>query len=117
MAGHGQQEVCIERKNHVGLVEVVSSIDMASKRHLRGGARAIGIHRFVLMPACGRKLREDLFELRGQRRRGDRLGQDSQAFSFIEPLRFQLRRKRRDERIPRRDAAAFSDGFRSLGIV
>ena len=79
------------------LLEAVLRVDVLAERQLRAGARVVAAGRIPLMPPRRRKAREQLADLRGERRRADRLGQDAQAGALERLLRRRAPRGSRRE--------------------
>ena len=69
------------------------------------------------MPHRGREPRENVLDLRGERRRRDRLGQDAEAGAFRPLLRRGSRAHRSDERRPREDLSHLRQRPHAIGIV
>ena len=111
------EEVGVERQDDVGLLEAVLRVDVLAERQLRAGARVLAAGRIPLMPFRGREAREQLADLRRQRRRVDRLGQDAEAGALERLLRRQRRADRAEKRRPRTDLAEVGQRLRAIGIV
>ena len=73
------QEVCIQRQNDIGVIQLVLRIVVLAESCLRSRAGHIPVHRVVLHELCLRILRLHLLPLRRQRRGGDCLRQEVQA--------------------------------------
>ncbi len=50
------KEIGIERKNSLGLIEVIDRVDGLAERRDRAGPRVVSVDWFVLMPLCLREL-------------------------------------------------------------
>src|SRR5437660_10214937 len=72
------EEVGIEREDHVGAIEAVLRLDVIAECELRAGAGVLTARRIPLMPLCRGEAREQIANLRSERRRVDRFGQDPQ---------------------------------------
>src|SRR5882672_2322049 len=77
--GPGGQKVRIQRKNYVGLLRTIHSVDVTRKRELAALSRTVAPRRFPLVPLGARYLFQEVLDLRSERRRSDRAGQNSEA--------------------------------------
>ena len=96
-AGPAGEEVGVEREDDVGLVEAVLRVDVLAEGELRARARVLAARRIPLMPLGRRKLARGVADLRGERRRADRLGEDAEAGALERLLRGRAPRGSRRE--------------------
>ncbi len=85
-AGRCREEVGIERKNSLRLVEVVNRVDWLTESHHRTRSRVVAICRFVLMPFCLGKLGQDFFQLRRDCWRRNRFCEESKTGALFRAL-------------------------------
>src|SRR5882672_12282676 len=71
------EEIRIERKDDVGLFRAVNRVEVTAESELRAFARAIADGGLPLMPFGLRKKRQERLNLRGERGRSDKTGQDT----------------------------------------
>ena len=108
-------EVRFEGEDHVGPIEVVlHGPGTADRLPQRGHRAARGL---PLVPLRGGQVREELTKLRGQGRRGDRLGEDAEADPLPRALHAQRVAHRGHEIGPGADLAAVAQGLRAVGVV
>jgi hypothetical protein len=81
------EEVGVERQDDVGLLEAVLRVDEGAERHLRADARVVAARRIPLVPFRRREAGEQIADLRRERRRAHRLGEDAKAGAFERLLR------------------------------
>ena len=111
------EEVGVEREDDVGLVDAVLRLDVLAERELRAGAGVLAARRIPLVPLRGGKAREQIADLRGERRRAHRLGQDPQAGALERLLRRERGADRAEKRRPRPDLADVGERLRAIRIV
>ena len=75
------EEVGVQREDHVRVGEVVLRVVVVAEGGLGGGAGGVVVHRLVLHELGLRILRLHLLPLRGERGRGDGLGEEVDAFA------------------------------------
>jgi hypothetical protein len=115
--GSGADEVGVERQDHVSAIEPVLRVHVFAKREFRAGTCAVAARRIPLMPFRGRVSSQHIANLRGERRRVDRLGEDAQPRAFERRLRRQRIANRTQERRPRPDLAEVGQRLRPVRIV
>ena len=110
------EEIRIERDDDVRFRQVVMNIDVISERELRAFAHVVAIHRFPLMPLNAGIEREELLDLIAERRRRDRLRENSKS-GAIRLRRGEHWLQRGDELAPRRGVAESANDLRAIRIV
>ena len=113
----GGQEVGVEREHDVGLLEVVDRLDVAAEREPGAGAHVVARGRFPLNPLGVGMLRENLLDLRRERGRVDRLGDDAQTGAARGRLGRQRAAQGRNEAAPRTNLPKLGDRVRAIGVV
>ena len=91
-------------------------VDVVAERHARPFANVVAIDRFPLMPLHAGIHRQDLLDVRAERRRGDRLREHSQSRA-VRLRGAQHGLQCRDEFAPRRCVAELAHDLRAIGIV
>ena len=87
MSGAAAEEIGIETDDHRCALEVVLHRHVVARGHAQAGGLVHVAARIPLMPRRGGEARENVLNLRGERRRRDRLGQDAEAGAFRRLLR------------------------------
>ena len=78
VAGAAIEEVGVERDDDVRFVEVIDGVRVAAERQPQSFAHVVAAGRLPLMPLRAGRLRQELLDLRAERRRGDGLRQEAQ---------------------------------------
>src|ERR1039457_7448931 len=116
-AGPEGEGVRVEGHDDVGLAEVVARLDVLAECETGTGTDEVAARRLPLMPARLREDREQLPDLRRERRRRDRRRQQAEAFSADRAGRLHARLKLFGERRPRTDLAELRDRLRTVRVV
>ncbi len=112
-----RQKVAIERKNPLGLIELVSDVYRLTERRHRTSAHVVAIHGFILVPLRLRKRGEQFTHLRAEAGRNNCFGKETNARALLRTLFVQYRTHRADERSPRANVFTISQLLWTIGIV
>ena len=118
-AGTGEQEVRVQRQDHIRLAEVVVRVDVLVESELRPFQHGRAAGRLILIPFRFREmvLVEQFRHLGVQRRRRDVLSQNAQAGALPGFQLVQSAAKGRQRLVPGPRPAAIRQGLRTVRIV
>ena len=79
VAGSAIEDVGVERDDDVRFVEVIDGVGVAAEREAQTFAHVVAAGGFPLMPLRAGRLRQELLDLRAERRRGDGLREEART--------------------------------------
>jgi hypothetical protein len=110
-------EIAFDPENPIGLAEVEYPLGRLAEAGHRGGELIVAMERLPLMPAHARELLLQLGELRCERGRADRAGQDPQSVAFALQKRGCTAMHRAEEAFPCGDLSVAHDRLGAARIV
>src|SRR5262249_45021369 len=111
------EEVGVERKDDVGLLDGVLRVDVFTKGELAARPRVMTAGGRPLDPPCLREAPQEIAELRAERRRGDGFREYPDARALAGFLRLERILERGGKRAERTDVAKVCDVSRSIRVV
>jgi hypothetical protein len=115
--GAGGDEVALDRHHDLGLGDPVQDVHGAPEREERARARGVTARGVPLVPLGLRERGQEAADLRGQRGRGDGLGEDADPRAAAPRLRDEDRAHGRDEGVPGPDLSAIGERLRAVRVV
>ena len=113
----GAEQIGIEGQDDVGAFDVILRIDVLAQGDLRPETGVVPAGRVPLVPSRERQPSQQILNLRRQRRRIDRFGEDAHAGALQWELGDERRAHRAQKRGPRADFADVRQGPHAMGIV
>src|SRR5438552_3717950 len=104
-AGPGREKIGIEGEHHVGSIEAILRVGVLAERELCADAGVLAARGIPLVPLRLRQPLEQIADLPRERRRADRLGEDSESCALRSLLRRYDGADRAEKCRPRPDVA------------